>query len=260
MKQILFVFLVTIFVFTGCAHKSVNDPGLENGMNESSQDEAGANNDEDLDFLYEEAEEGVSDVVDPLAPWNKAMFYFNDKLYFWFLKPVAIGYKTVMPMPARKGVRDFFHNLQTPPRLVNALLQAKGKGAWSEFARFMVNTTIGVLGFWDPAKKYLGLEPCEEDLGQTLGFYGIGNGFYLVWPFLGPSTLRDTFGFVGDSLLDPITYVQPTEAALGARSLSVINETSLTLGDYESFKEDYYSPYDALRNSYILHRENSVQK
>jgi phospholipid-binding lipoprotein MlaA len=124
----------------------------------------------------------------------------------------------------------------------------------------MVNTTIGVLGFWDPAKKFFDLESCEEDLGQTLGSYGLGNGFYLVWPFLGPSTLRDTFGFVGDSFLDPLTYVEPTEAALGARGLSVINGTSLTLGDYESFKEDYYSPYDALRNSYILHRKNSVQK
>jgi len=264
LKQILIGFFIIILVLTGCAHQPVADSSAKKSLRtndtEALNSESGNKEDEDLDFLYEEAEEGVSDIADPIAPWNKAMFHFNDKLYFWVLKPVAIGYKTVIPTPARKGVKNFFHNLQTPPRLVNALLQGKGNGAWSEFARFMVNSTIGVLGFWDPAKEHLKLKPCEEDLGQTLGFYGVGNGFYIVWPVLGSSTLRDTFGSIGDSFLDPVMYIEPMEASLGVRTLSVINETSLTLGDYESFKEDYYSPYEAFRNSYIQRRENRVEK
>jgi phospholipid-binding lipoprotein MlaA len=264
LKKILFGFFIIIFVLTGCAHQPVAGSSAKKNIRandtEALNSESGNTEDEDLDFLYEEAKEGVSDVADPIAPWNKAMFHFNDKLYFWVLKPVAIGYKTVIPTPARKGVKNFFHNLQTPPRLVNALLQGKGKGAWSEFARFMVNSTIGILGFWDPAEKHLKLKPCEEDLGQTLGFYGIGNGLYIVWPVLGSSTLRDTFGSIGDSFLDPIMYIEPVEASLGTRTLSIINETSLTLGDYESFKEDYYSPYEAFRNSYIQYRQNKVEK
>ncbi|MBW2365592.1 MAG: VacJ family lipoprotein, partial [Deltaproteobacteria bacterium] len=264
LKKVLFGFFIIVLVLTGCAHQPVADSSAKKNLSandtEALNSESGNTEDEDLDFLYEEAEEGVSDVADPIAPWNKAMFHFNDKLYFWVLKPVAIGYKTVMPTPARKGVKNFFHNLQTPPRLVNALLQGKGKGAWSEFARFMVNSTIGVLGFWDPAEEHLKLKPCEEDLGQTLGFYGVGNGFYIVWPVLGSSTLRDTFGSIGDSFLDPVMYIEPAEASLGARSLLLINTTSLTLGDYESFKDDYYSPYEAFRNSYIQYRKNKVEK
>jgi len=262
LRQITIIFFVIVFVLTGCAHQPVTDTPSENDVRadttQAQQTEPDPSADEDMDFLYEEAEEGVADVSDPLQPWNKAMFHFNDKLYFWVLKPVATGYKFVMPTLARKGVRNFFHNLQTPPRLINALLQAKGKGAWSEFSRLIINSTVGIVGFWDPAEKFLDLKPCEEDLGQTLGFWGLGNGFYVVWPFFGSSTLRDTCGSIGDSFLDPMTYIEPTEAAIGTRGLYVINETSLTLGDYESFKKDYYSPYEAFRNSYILHRKEKV--
>lgn len=270
MKQIIFTLFIMSFLWAGCAHQPVTDASHKMGSDQTEIQDAETeseiegygsdNEDEDLDFLYEEAKEGVSDVADPLAPWNRAMFQFNDKLYFWVLKPISIGYKTVIPTVARKGVRNFFHNLRTPPRLINALLQIKGKGAWSEFSRFIVNTTVGILGFWDPAEKYLSLEPCEEDLGQTLGFYGVGNGIYIVWPILGSSTLRDTFGKVGDSFLDPVTYIEPMEAALGVRGVELINETSLSIGDYESFKEDYYYPYEAFRNSYIQHREKKVNE
>ncbi|MBW1642761.1 MAG: VacJ family lipoprotein, partial [Deltaproteobacteria bacterium] len=105
LKKVLFGFFIIVLVLTGCAHQPVADSSAKKNLSandtEALNSESGNTEDEDLDFLYEEAEEGVSDVADPIAPWNKAMFHFNDKLYFWILKPVAIGYKTVMPTPAR---------------------------------------------------------------------------------------------------------------------------------------------------------------
>ena len=105
---------------------------------------------------------------------------------------------------------NFFENLTTPARFVNCLLQGKGPEADRELRRFGINTTAGVLGFGDPAYDRWGLKPAEEDLGQTLAVYGLGDGFYVVWPLFGPSTLRDSVGMVGDSFLNPVRYVEPT--------------------------------------------------
>jgi len=104
------------------------------------------------------------------------------------------------------------------------------------------------------------LNPGEEDLGQTLGSYGIGNGFYIVWPILGPSTLRDSMGMVGDWFLNPVSYVEPTETYLEIRAVETVNETSFKIGDYESLKEAAIDPYVALRNAYIQHRKKKVEE
>ena len=130
-----------------------------------------------------------------------------------------------------------------------------------EFARFFVNTTAGVLGFGSPADKNPKFIPRdEEDLGQTLAKYGIGNGFYIVWPFLGPSTLRDSIGKVGDYFLDPVSYVDPTEAALGAKGLDMVNDTSFSIGAYESLKEAAIDPYTALRDVYLQLRKKKIKE
>ncbi|RMG67106.1 MAG: VacJ family lipoprotein, partial [Nitrospirae bacterium] len=147
---------------------------------------------QDEDLGFEEAQELT--IADPLEPWNRLMFRFNDRLYFWVLKPVAQGYSYILPQDVRVAIGNFFRNLLMPVRVVNCLLQGKLKGAGNELLRFAVNTTLGVYGFDDVAKREFNLNPYEEDLGQSLGHYGIGNGFYIVWPVLGPSTLRDTVG------------------------------------------------------------------
>lgn len=215
--------------------------------------------DEDFfdDEFGSEAQAGPS-VSDPLAPFNKAMFHFNDKLYFWVLKPVATGYKTVTPAFARTGIKNFFRNLTTPIRVVNCMLQGKSEAMGAEIGRFMLNTTVGVLGFvnlekWDPR-----LSVPEEDLGQTLAVWGIGDGPYIVWPVLGPSTLRDSFGRVGDSYFNPAGYLTPFELEMGVRALDTINSTSFRIGDYESLKESAISPYDALRDAYLQNRKKNI--
>jgi phospholipid-binding lipoprotein MlaA len=211
-------------------------------------------------FFDDEVEEEAVQVADPLQPWNRAMFHFNDRLYFWALKPVARGYRAVVPTPVRSGVKNFFHNLTMPIRMVSAILQGKGRVASAELTRFLINSTVGVLGFGNPAKRWPELNPSEEDLGQTLGTYGIGNGFYIVWPILGPSTLRDSVGMVGDCFLKPVSYVDPIEAYLGIRAYEIVNETSFRIGDFESLKDAAIDPYVALRNAYIQNRKKKVEE
>jgi len=200
-------------------------------------------------------------IADPLESLNRPFFHFNDKLYFWVLKPVASGYKAIVPEDMRLGVRNFFSNLTTPLRLINCLLQANLKGAGSETVRFLLNTTFGLAGFLDPAKKEFNIEKREEDFGQTLGVWGIGPGFFINWPILGPSSLRDTFGFIGDIFLDPRNYlVTSIPVNLAVRSYDQVNETSLSLGEYEDFKEAAVDPYIALKDAYHQYRLNKIRE
>jgi len=277
LNYLLVAFLVALFSLAGCAHRHAAkksaaspDPTFQNpNSNPSALDQPDSKQETieegpletDLDvFSDEETEEEVVHVADPLEHWNRAMFHINDKLYFWLLKPVSRGYKAVVPTPARRGVRNFFHNLTAPIRIVSALLQGKGRKASAELTSFLVNSTVGVLGFGNPAKRWPELKPSEEDLGQTLATYGIGDGFYIVWPVLGPSTLRDSAGMVGDWFLDPVSYVEPFEAYLGIWTLENVNDTSFRIGDYESLKDAAIDPYIALRNAYIQNRKKKVKE
>ncbi|PKL51588.1 MAG: VacJ family lipoprotein [Nitrospira bacterium HGW-Nitrospira-1] len=207
---------------------------------------------------YEEVS-GGNGIADPLEPWNRVMFAFNDKLYFWVLKPVARGYSAVVPEWGRVRVKNIFQNITMPARFANNLLQLKIRGAGTELLRFVFNTIAGVGGMFDVAKN-IDLKAQDEDLGQTLGAYGIGNGFYLVWPVLGPSSLRDTAGTVGDFFLDPVSYITPVESLIGVRSLDITNRTSLHIGDYEDLKESALDPYISFRDAYLQHRNSKVKE
>ena len=277
MRHVSMIFIVMIVFATGCAHNRATTPAVASPTPASPQNsetlplsesqkpsdeknETRDFSDKDLDVLYEEAEAGVVHVADPIAPFNRAMFYFNDKFYFWVLKPVARGYRYIVPTPVRTGVNNFFYNLITPVRMVNCILQGKFYSAGTEFTRFVINSTVGMLGFVDPAKNYPMLKAKEEDLGQTFGNYGIGNGFYIVWPFLGPSTLRDTVGMAGDLFLNPVNYVRPVEASLGITAYEKVNTTSFYIGDYETIKEASLDPYSAIRDAYIQNRTKKTKE
>jgi len=142
---------------------------------------------------------------------------------------------------------------------VSSLLQFKIKDAGNELLRFVYNSTAGVCGLVDAAKEDLGIKQQDEDLGQTLGRYGIGHGFYLVWPFLGPSSLRDTVGRIGDRFLDPVHYVNPTEASVGITVYDKVNETSFRIGDYEDLKKSAIDPYVSIRDAYLQYRKKKVE-
>ena len=196
---------------------------------------------------------------DPLEPMNRAFFEFNDRLYFWVLKPVARGYSVVLPEPARVGISNFFTNLTFPVRFVNCLLQAKIEGACNEFGGFLVNSIAGMGGFFDVAKE-MGFKKYDEDLDQSLAKFGFGPGFYVNLPLLGPSTLRGTFSSVGDGFLDPIWYLDSSGARWAAESVNVVNRTSLSIGDYESLKKAALDPYVALRDAYYQNRLKKIKE
>jgi len=229
-----------------------------NAPSEKAKSAAGEESAVEQEAEYDETAEEIS-ISDPLEPWNRAMFAFNDKLYFWVAEPLARGYSAIVPEWGRVRVKNIFQNIAMPVRFVNNLLQLKIRGAGTELLRFVFNTTAGVGGMFDVAKN-IDLKAQEEDLGQTLGVYGIGNGFYIVWPVLGFSTLRDSVGTVGDYFLDPVSYITPTEPQIGVRTFDYTNETSLHIGDYEDMKESAIDPYISFRSAYIQYRKNKIKE
>ncbi|AYF88056.1 VacJ family lipoprotein [Pseudomonas sp. DY-1] len=140
-------------------------------------------------------------VYDPYEPWNRRIYHFNYRFDEWVFLPVVHGYRYVTPGFVRSGVSNFFSNLGDIPNLLNSVLQLKGQRSMEITGRLLLNTTIGVVGLWDPATR-MGLPKQNEDFGQTLGYYGVGDGPYLMLPILGPSNLRDTGGLVVDYVAD----------------------------------------------------------
>lgn len=213
--------------------------------------------------LDEDAPEQPEIVVnDPLEGWNRFWFTFNDRFYFGIWEPLAKGYAEVTPEPVRLGVKNVFNNLAFPIRFVNCLLQGEFMEAGVEFSSFFLNTTMGGLGLMDVAKtKKKVVEPDAEDLGQTLGSYGFSEGAFLVWPFLGPSSLRDTLGMVGDSFLSPTGYVIEQEAVTyGLKGYENLNETTFHFGEYKALKDAAIDPYISMRQAYIQFRRERVNK
>ena len=204
---ILYISLLPMMGFYAFAQE--NAPASSEAVPEA---EVAADTDEEEEGFDDEFEDefgaAEKEVFDPLSGYNRVMTDFNDSLYVWVLDPVARGYRWVLPYAARRGVKNFFHNLLFPLRFVNNALQLKIKNAGEEFLRFSINSTIGILGFWDPAKEWFDLEAHEEDFGQTLGYYGVGGGFHVVLPFLGPSNVRDMFSLYPDMQMDPVNYVE----------------------------------------------------
>ncbi len=212
-----------------------------------------------IDELEAELAQKQVSVADPLEPVNRVMFGVNDVVYFWVLKPVLRGYVYAVSKEARTGIRNFFHNVATPARLVNCILQGKNAAADIELQRFAINTVAGALGLGDPARERWGLKPTEEDMGKTLAVYGFGDGFYLVWPLLGPSTLRDSVGMLGDMFLNPVRYVRPPAASFAISGTETVNSSSFQLGEYETLKAATLDPYIALRDAYVQYRTRPIR-
>lgn len=257
--------ILFVFIFSICGYCS----DQENQLNPSpilllaQADTSGQNDDaldEELLEDFDDENTGQVAISDPLYYFNYAMYSFNDVFYLGLWEPFAKGYKAVVPTPVRQGVDNFFHNLLFPVRFVNNLLQGEITDACKETGIFIVNSTVGILGLTRVAQEGLDLHTTGEDLGQTLGSYGIGNGFYIVWPFIGPSTFRDSIGLVGDSFLKPVNYVEPWEWSVGITAYDNLNATTFRIGDYQSLKEAAIDPYIAIRDAYIQNRIKKVEE
>ena len=274
---ILYISLLPMMGFYAFAQE--NAPASSEAVPET---EGTADTDEEEEGFDDEFEDefgaAEKEVFDPLSGYNRVMTDFNDSLYVWVLDPVARGYRWVLPYVARRGVKNFFHNLLFPLRFVNNALQLKIKNAGEEFLRFSINSTIGILGFWDPAKEWFDLEAHEEDFGQTLGYYGVGGGFHVVLPFLGPSNVRDMFSLYPDMQMDPVNYVEnrpynfpkqegeyqgvskQTLQEVDLTLLKIINRESLRIGQYANLKKDAIELYPFLRDVYEQNRAKLIKE
>ena len=274
MKKLFILFLVLALPASGvsgntttlasastAAHENGNPALILAATDDAGNDETFVDpddlEDEDLPWLDDEDEE--LDVWDPLETINRGTFWFNDKLYFYLLKPVAKGYRWIMPEPLMLGVGNFFSNLASPVRIINAGLQGKFADAGNELTRFGVNTTIGIGGLFDTAKDHFNLKKKDEDTGQTLGFYGIGPGPYLVLPFFGPSSFRDGLGLLADSRMDLTYYLWEDLDYWAAIVLKTVNTVALDKDTYEGIKKDALDPYLFVRDAWIQYRQNKVE-
>lgn len=199
-------------------------------------------------------------IYDPLEPLNRAIFVFNDKVYFWVLKPTKNAYSYVLPGDIRRIIGNAFSNMAAPIRLINNLLQGKFEDAGVVLSRFAINSTLGVFGFGDPAYVDFDLEPRPADFGQTLGKWKIGEGIYLCLPFLGPSNVRDSVGFLGDIYMHPVPYLsQNFTFDMTYLVTSRVNLLSISPDVYEELKRISLDPYVAARQGYYDYRRSIIE-
>lgn len=243
-----------------------------------ASDAAEKPSDDLFDPFAKSGEEGVEE-YDPWESVNTKVFEFNRQVDRWVLKPVAQGYNFVMPDPVQIGISNVFYNLRFPSRFLNNVFQGKVRGAATEMGRFMLNTTFGLGGVYDVAKD-MNITTPEEDTGQTLGFYGVKPGPYVVLPLLPPFNVRDLIGFAGDIALNPVNWlVAPiieingvpsviahknrmtsTMVQLGGRVFEIVNDRSLNLEKYQGVEEATLDLYAAVRNAYLQKRARAIRE
>jgi len=194
---------------------------------------------------------------DPWEGFNRKMFWFNEKVDIHFLRPVAVGWDFVMPDIVQTGIRNVFTNVRFPITFANDLLQAKPLEASKELGRFVLNSTLGLGGMLDPATA-IGLETNNEDFGQTLGYWGVPSGPYLVMPLLGPSNPRDLAGFAADSASQPYTYFLAWYVNLALGTVNVVNTRARYIEEIDENRRTALDFYSFQRNAYVNFRENLV--
>jgi len=198
---------------------------------------------------------------DPLEPFNEKMFWFNREILDrYILKPAATAWDFVLPNPVQKGVHNVFDNLAVVRRVVNNALQLKFTGAAKEVARFTINSTIGVAGFFDIAKEGFGIDQSDQDMGLTFGVWGMGPGPFLVLPFLPPLTIRDGIGYAIDAAMTPYIYFIPWWASIAGEATNMVNERSLNLDRFERVTESTVDLYSAVRNAYLQRRAAAIRQ
>jgi phospholipid-binding lipoprotein MlaA len=204
-------------------------------------------------------DEGASGDYDPWEPFNERTFAFNYELDRHIVKPVAKAWNKVVPAPLQRLLKNALHNVSTPKRFANSLLQGKVTNAARELGRLFINSSVGLAGILDIAAEN-GLESRDTDFGQTLGVWGIGPGPYLVVPFMPPMTVRDGIGLGIDSLMNPLSLVAPGAAEIGMTMGKTVNERAENLQTFEDVEESVLDLYSAVRNGYLQRRQKAIKE
>lgn len=266
MRYLLFSFILIV----SFVHANVDDTAAEVSDTTRSEESADTFADEfasEFDKEFNEEDKAVEALYDPLSGYNRWMTGVNDSLMIYVMEPVADGYRSAVPEQGRESVYHFMNNLYFPVSFVNNLLQFKIAHAGTESLRFMLNSTVGVLGLFDVADSWFGIKPHVEDFGQTLGYYGVGSGIPVVLPFFGPRNLRDLTGTFVDGYTDPVYYydsrfyntVEPFWDSVLVKGYDEFNEYSLQpSGSYQKFTEDAIDLYPFLRDAYEQYRNKLI--
>lgn len=204
--------------------------------------------------------EPQEEIYDPWESFNTTMFTFNRRVDKYVLKPAAEVYDDFMPEFLQEGIRNGFSNFFIVPRLANNLLQGKFKGAGVEVGRFVINTALGLGGFFDVAGKAFGLKTPTEDLGQTFAVYGADPGPYLILPFLPPLTVRDGLGYFANNAMNPAWWLLPFPTIFGINGGEILNERSLNLELFQGVEESTVDLYGAVRNAYYQKRAKAIKE
>ncbi len=206
-------------------------------------------------------------IPDPLEPWNRFWHGFNDGVMEYLARPVVTGYEFITPAFVRKGILNFFTNMKAPGRVINCLLQGKGLEAGVEFSSFVLNTVGGVGGIFDIASGHKTIVPATgEDFGQTLGKWGFGEGVYIVWPFFGPSNVRESIGRIGQIGINfgtsGLTYIDSATWLMGAgvSALDIVSDLRGTVDAYDTFQNMAIDPYSAMRDGYTKIRRAAIAR
>ncbi len=199
----------------------------------------------------------LGDPRDPLEPLNRGVYQFNEGVDTLFLKPIAAVYQGVIPPVARTGLSNVFSNINDVVVALNNLLQGKVNEALSDVGRVLINTTAGLFGLFDVATP-AGLEKHNEDFGQTLGYWGIGDGPYLVLPLFGPRTTRDTVGLAVDFMTDPVSYIDPTRARNQVVGLRLVSHRAELLSASQLLSVAALDEYEFVREAYLQRRRNLI--
>ena len=221
----------------------------------------------EADELDDYASAPVQAIADPLEGWNRFWFGFNDVFYTYFFRPLYRTYAFVTPQELRTGLKNVLVNALFPVRFVNAILQGKFFVAGVECGRFIVNSTLGLGGLINVTKDkktIVPVDPDGQDFGQTLGVWGVGQGIYVVWPIIGPSSARDTVGRAVDWLMDPLLFI-PGTATVNTVSAGVwgglrFNAVDDSLETYETIKKASIDPYIAMRDMYVKYRQHKITR
>ena len=200
------------------------------------------------------------EIYDPFEPVNRAIFSFNNVADRVVLEPVAKGYKK-LPSPIQSGISNFLSNFRAALVVVNQLLQGQGENAIQSSGRFIINSTVGLLGIFDVAEK-IGIEEKEEDFGQTLATWGVGDGFYIVLPLFGPSNIRDTSGMLITMVTDPINAYAVSEGEAWLvpmrTAANAVDQRSKIIDEVNALRDNSVDYYAAVRSSYYQNRKAAI--
>lgn len=259
MKRLFAAAVIAVFfsAIGAAGHAGVSDQEPRTYLAQQNQESAAKDAQEEDD---EEFEDEVADINDPFYAINYTFYNLNDLLYEVVMKPAAKTYNFFIPVEFRTVISNFFYNLRFPIRFVNCLLQFKGTKAAKELGGFFLNSTLGLAGLGDVA-SYYDLKPGAEDLGQTLAFWGAGNGFYIVYPILGPSSLRDSARFIDSFFLDPVNWLKYDKlggyswrTTIPITAYDHFNELSFKIEDIDALKAAAFEPYIGVRDAYVEYR------